>query len=368
MKRSFSDTLDNDAYAELVSMCRRVRRGDRLTGDEMERIITAGESVGISLGNLDPRKYCETILEQVDTAWRSQPVAPRAHTVQDVLLPCDVLRIIANNLDPRDYARLAQVTKAFNNCLKTGVFNPSYNPSDKQLQDLLREKKYAHLLHRFRDVNDGLVYAAKQGDLDLVNLFIAQGANKWDWALEGAAEGGHRDLVDFFITKGANFWNWGLNGAALGGHRDLVDFFITKGADGWNRALYYAAQGGHRDLVDFFITKGANQWDGLNGAARGGHRAIVDFFIAKGANRYDDWALAEAAWGGHRDLVDLFIARGADDWNWALEYAAGGGHRDLVDFFIRKGARNWKRGRNGAERGGHVDLIDFFMRKLQNNR
>ncbi len=47
--------------------------------------------------------------------------------------------------------------------------------------------------------------------------------------MEHAAIGGHKDLVDFFIAKGANDWNLGMRHAASGGHKDLVDFFVAKG-------------------------------------------------------------------------------------------------------------------------------------------
>jgi hypothetical protein len=36
----------------------------------------------------------------------------------------------------------------------------------------------------------GLCEASRAGHRDLVDLFIAKGANKWNWALWGASEGG----------------------------------------------------------------------------------------------------------------------------------------------------------------------------------
>ena len=48
--------------------------------------------------------------------------------------------------------------------------------------------------------------------------------------MHGAARVGHQDLVEFFIVEGADNWNFGMRGAAQGGHRDLVKFFIGEGA------------------------------------------------------------------------------------------------------------------------------------------
>ena len=54
------------------------------------------------------------------------------------------------------------------------------------------------------------------------------GTENWNWGMEGAAEGGHRDLVDFFIAKGANYWDTGMHYALQGGHQNLVKFFRQK--------------------------------------------------------------------------------------------------------------------------------------------
>lgn len=37
-------------------------------------------------------------------------------------LPCDILLQIGNKLDPKDYVRMAMVSKAIYNCLKTGNY------------------------------------------------------------------------------------------------------------------------------------------------------------------------------------------------------------------------------------------------------
>jgi len=86
-----------------------------------------------------------------------------------------------------------------------------------------------------QDPNNGLERAAKDGDVDLIEFFIAKGANAWQRGMYGAAVGGHKDLVDFFIdtswsehTSMHQVWEYGMWHAALGGHKDLVDFFIDK--------------------------------------------------------------------------------------------------------------------------------------------
>lgn len=77
-------------------------------------------------------------------------------------------------------------------------------------------------------------------------LDLAQG--DYNKAMFLATKDGNKDLVDYFITQGANEWNEALLNAALGGHKDLVDFFISKasefweeGEERWEEAMFYAA-------------------------------------------------------------------------------------------------------------------------------
>ena len=83
------------------------------------------------------------------------------------------------------------------------------------------------------NIERGLSESAYHGSMELVNLFIEKGANRWNDALFGTAEGGHRDLVNLFIEKGANRWNDALYYAAQGGHLELVKFFVEKCADNY---------------------------------------------------------------------------------------------------------------------------------------
>jgi len=103
--------------------------------------------------------------------------------------------------------------------------------------------------------NGRMLRAAKGGHLDVVEFFIAKGANNWDYAIGSAATGGHFDLVEFFIAKGADDWDWGMKDASGGGHLDLVKFFIAEGANNWNWGIYYAEEGGHDDIVLFLQDK-----------------------------------------------------------------------------------------------------------------
>src|SRR3989344_596329 len=105
------------------------------------------------------------------------------------------------------------------------------------------------------NVNSGMYGAAEGGHKELVDLFVKQGANSWDWGMYGAAEGGHKELVDLFVKNGANNWDWGMIGAAVGCHKKFVDFFIEHGAYDWNAGLFWSKI---ISLKIFFIDQGAD--------------------------------------------------------------------------------------------------------------
>ena len=99
-----------------------------------------------------------------------------------------------------------------------------------------------------------LYEAARQGSIFRVNELIRQGANV-NSGMYGAAEGGHKELVDLFVKNGANNWDWGMIGAAVGCHKKFVDFFIEHGAYDWNAGLFWSKI---ISLKIFFIDKGAD--------------------------------------------------------------------------------------------------------------
>jgi hypothetical protein len=157
-------------------------------------------------------------------------------------------------------------------------------------------------------------------------------------------------------------WNCGLHWACRGGHLNLVNLMISKGADKYNWGLYCACQEGHLDLVNLMISKGANDWNwGLSGACRNGHLDMANLMISKGANEWN-WGLINACLGGHLDLANLMISKGADNWNWGFSTACEGGYLDLVRFMIDKGANNLEYNIWGAYNKKNWHIIHFITK------
>ena len=141
-------------------------------------------------------------------------------------------------------------------------------------------------------------------------------------------------IVQLFIDKGADTLSCkALYHAARGGHKDLVEIFISEGADNWNYGLHRAAQGGHKDLVEFFIEKGADDWNyGLHGAAKGGHKDLGEYLKVTCGEKLKELAKTNST----PTVVEFFIDKGADDWDYGIQCATQRGHKDLIEYFQKK--------------------------------
>lgn len=213
------------------------------------------------------------------------------------------------------------------------------------------------------DWNELMITAAKNGQLDLVNLFIEKGATDWDRGLKAAARHGGQKLIDLFIEKGSEAWVLGLMGAARGDHLDLVERFIDRGARNWNEGMLSATRGGHQNIVEFLIERSANNWcRGLDVSSRHGHLHLVKFFIEEIPEQLDaiNNAMTVAVLKNHCDIVNFLISRGANDYNGGLRTAASRGSWHLIELFIEKGADDWSGALFYATLSSGQEIIEFF--------
>lgn len=126
------------------------------------------------------------------------------------------------------------------------------------------------------ELNEKLLDAAKDGNLDQVKSLIEQGAD-----IEAKTDNGSTPL------------HW----AAASGHTDVANLLLEKGADieakdrgGWT-PLHWAAANGQTDIANLLLEKGADidakTNDGktpLHLAAYKGHTAVAEMLIEKGAD------------------------------------------------------------------------------------
>ena len=129
-------------------------------------------------------------------------------------------------------------------------------------------------------LNEELCGAAAGNHKSLITEFIFNGAKNMSRAAACAAEYGHFDLVETLISEyKITSFDMCLAYAARGGQLKMMELMIKLGANDFECAMEYSAQGGHVKCVDFCISRGANNWyRGLAGAKIGKSKKLIDFF------------------------------------------------------------------------------------------
>lgn len=124
-------------------------------------------------------------------------------------------------------------------------------------------------------VGSGMMIAAWDGNIELMQLFLERGANIdyisriGEQAIALAAWRGHQKAVEWLIERGASLdppdKTWGaLHYAAFAGHRRIADLLIARGAKLDARApnlstpLMMAVREGHETIVRALVEAGAS--------------------------------------------------------------------------------------------------------------
>jgi ankyrin repeat protein len=124
-------------------------------------------------------------------------------------------------------------------------------------------------------IGTGLMIAAWRGDMEMMALFVASGADVnrtnavGETALMHAAWRGQRQAVEWLLARGAR---------------------VDSGPGGWS-ALHYAAFSGNDDIVALLLERGAS----INARAPNGSTPLM-----------------MGAYEGHAEVVKRLLARGAD--------------------------------------------------------
>lgn len=220
-----------------------------------------------------------------------------------------------------------------------------------------------------------LMFAAGQGNLEAVRLFLRNGADPncshhevQLTALHLASGGGFGEICEELIRQSANVeakdnqgWT-ALMFCAQEGRLNCLELLIEQGADvnasdlAGRTSLMQAARCGFPDIAQRLIAAGANVhaasgWaNSLIVAATAGQVKVGELLLNQGA-LVDELDLKEgysalmmAAFYGHREFVEMLIRLGADvnlctEWNVsALTMAMRGSHADIEQVLKDAGA------------------------------
>ena len=108
-----------------------------------------------------------------------------------------------------------------------------------------------------------LIIASSKGELEQVQVLVAQGANINGGCLQSAAKYGHFKVVEYLVEHGADINidnSEPLRWASTYGKLIIVRYLVSKGADitAFNHeAVRFARSHGHLTVTDYLISKGA---------------------------------------------------------------------------------------------------------------
>jgi ankyrin repeat protein len=193
-------------------------------------------------------------------------------------------------------------------------------------------------------IGSGLMIAAWEGNLPMLELFFERGANihlvnhVGEQALLLAAWKGHRQIVDWLLAHGAQInresgqergeWS-ALHYAAFSGHQELVRHLLEQGADinarspNGSTPLMMAIYDGKPEVARLLIDRGAdasltNDWgDGaMEWAMRFNQLQVArqiggtEAFIAAANQPRENWGKDNRSEAAPTDLEQLLKARG----------------------------------------------------------
>ncbi|MBF0417180.1 MAG: ankyrin repeat domain-containing protein [Magnetococcales bacterium] len=261
-----------------------------------------------------------------------------------------------------------------------------------------------------------LMWVAQDGDLELVKMLLAKGANHalshpsgGCTALGFAAEHLHLEVVQALIAAGAKVEKPSMTVtplmkvSRLDANKDqkpeeirkkigdMAQLLIDNGADLSARndknmtALMMAAKAGNANVVEKILAKApglVNEVDKFHNtalmlAAKSGQEKVAELLLAKGAeitrqHECGCTALLIAAENGHLSIVKMLLDKGSDinaknnDGMTALMFAASKGYMAVVQELLARNARinelnnEGKTARTLAVESKHEDVEDLL--------
>ncbi len=109
------------------------------------------------------------------------------------------------------------------------------------------------------DLNEDLINACIEGNVDQVKLLLNEGANDYNTGLSYACYGGyneHKEIAKLLISLAPNDINSGLFNACVGGKIEMVKLMILYGADNFNTAIWYSKN--NKEISLLLLSKGAD--------------------------------------------------------------------------------------------------------------
>jgi ankyrin repeat protein len=119
------------------------------------------------------------------------------------------------------------------------------------------------------------------GNLKILNYLYSRNKSiKLNSLLSKAVENGDKNIVDFLIENGADNWNEGLEGAVKGNNIEMFNYFVSKGATHMNYLFEIAVKNKNKEIIKRIFDHNIKPLFLNNGykiALQSGDKDLIDF-------------------------------------------------------------------------------------------
>jgi hypothetical protein len=208
-------------------------------------------------------------------------------------------------------------------------------------------------------------YAAKGGNLGLVQMVLDRGADNTIGIIAEAALNNHANILRMLderhIITGIGHDIVAAN-AALKGYRNLVTTSLNRGATNYEEIAVNAARGCHTGIVEMAMSRGNLNFNRIAAAAALGGCINILNSLLKHVKNFDEIAV-NAAKSGHEEIVRLMLLYGVNNYEQIAVAASSGGFIDIILLVIND-VFGFKKIIEEAGNRGHVHIIKLFINHI----
>lgn len=215
-----------------------------------------------------------------------------------------------------------------------------------------------------KEFGEGLIAAAKAGNMQMVNHFLQKGAINYFEAINAAASNGHLEIIEHLYPK----IKYSLR---IKGRRDV--------RYNWNAALKAAAENGHMNVIEFVLDKrgqpnhGVHLETALEAAC---NIDIAELLIANGA-KVNEQCMQEAIAHGNMEMYDYYVSEYSANhkitvshYLTTLQSAVRSGKINIVEEVILRNnvadeMYDWRSALIRVCQNGNMEILSFILSRIQ---
>ena len=210
-------------------------------------------------------------------------------------------------------------------------------------------------------VEDGIFFAAKEGDICVIELLRSHGCKWKHGMISNAAERGHWKMVEWMIDNECPWHkDWLSHYAAEQGRIDILKLLKKIGCVFDEVTLECASRCGHLDVLEYLREQECPYNKTVSRiAAFRGHLHILEYLQENGYRLSRD-AARSASDHGHWGVVDWLLRHGLESDAYLSYNAAAQGRADLLEWLHSINCEFDTYTFTNAARAGNLAVLDWL--------